>query len=374
MFWDYPKALECKQCAGQHSCFLVFSRERFVEVTKSLGPEASLAQLAEELDVSEEAVLVAKDAQPKAPVPKVPWEPKPVDPHEFDDWDKDLAFEVPEIPSIPENVLDVTPPETPENVLDVSPLETPENVLDVTPSETPENVLDKSEDPEPLNLADTDETGNEALNEIQPNASVEADMPKKRVKKKVVAKKAPPKKKAASKKVGGKKAVTRRQTKKAAIEEPLNPPLAEPAQTATGSGETKAQGKNAKRAKGPADPKTPKPHRKDGVLKDIPWGTHTWTKRYLKERRHPLIKQLRPGMKLQRKYKKEIHEVTVLKKFYRYKGEEYPTLYAVTKAITGTKASPRQLTREGDRPPGTREMCQWSAQRFFSLKALFKQS
>jgi hypothetical protein len=113
--------------------------------------------------------------------------------------------------------------------------------------------------------------------------------------------------------------------------------------------------------------------RRRGVPDD-PWGRQTWSKRWGRERQHRLIKLLRPGMKLIREYPKQsgvFHEVIVLKKYYRYKGQEYPTLYMIAKEIMGTRPAPRQLNAKGRRPEGTRNLAPCSAVRFFALKALF---
>lgn len=201
-------------------------------------------------------------------------------------------------------------------------------------------------------------------------------------KKKAVSKKAPAKK-AASKKAPGKKKKKAAKAPPPVASEAQNPPSAGSAKTATGSAKTKARAKNASRVTGQADQsKSGAAHKgkqrkrqvimgdNEGLLAD-PWGRHTWEDRYLRERKNKWVSQLRPGMKLKREYKGQIHEVSVLKQYYRYKGEIWPTLYMITKEITGTQEAPRQITKQGKRPAGTRQLCAWSAPKFFGLQALF---
>lgn len=344
LFWDFPKAVECKQCSGQHSCFQKFTKSTFPEMVEVLGPTATLEQLAKALDVSQEAVLVAKNEQVKTALPAPPVEPVP-DPEQavFDYAGESL--EMTEIPDEPES-------------------------------------LEKAEEAAPeLDLADANELVDEleAESELEPPPPAETEMPKKKMASKKAPtgkKKAPTKKtKVVSKKAASKKAPTGKKKKVAAKKPPTaapsevpDPPSAESVKTASDSVKSKAHASNAVRAKGQAGPAK---GRRNGGLVDDPWGKHTWVRRWRQERKHPLIKKLRPGMKLKREYQGVIHEVTVLKKFYRYQQQDFPTLYMVVKEITGTKPAPRQLTMDGRRPSGTRDLCQWSAPRFFALRALF---
>ena len=67
-------------------------------------------------------------------------------------------------------------------------------------------------------------------------------------------------------------------------------------------------------------------------------------------------------------YSGNFHEVKVLKGKYQYSGTDYPTLYSVVIAITGTVDRPQQLETAGDqktRPKGTRPVSNWSATKFF---------
>jgi hypothetical protein len=101
-----------------------------------------------------------------------------------------------------------------------------------------------------------------------------------------------------------------------------------------------------------------------------PWGKHTFKARWLRERqRCPAIAKLTPGNNIVREYKGIEHTVKVLHGRYVYDGKEYPTLYEVTKAITGTRPANKQRRTAGDessRPDGKRQLCNWSATRFFT--------
>lgn len=93
--------------------------------------------------------------------------------------------------------------------------------------------------------------------------------------------------------------------------------------------------------------------------------------RWLRERkRSPLIAKLLPGMKINKKWRGTIYSVIVHKGYYLYNDTEYPTLYSVVVAITGTKPCPKQKRRDGTMPTGTRQLTSWSATRFFGLNRL----
>lgn len=101
-----------------------------------------------------------------------------------------------------------------------------------------------------------------------------------------------------------------------------------------------------------------------------PWGKHTFKARWLREReRSPAIGKLTPGHNIAREFGGTRHTVKVLHGRYVYDGREYPTLYEVTKVITGTRSAKKQRRTAGDestRPDGKRQLCNWSATRFFA--------
>lgn len=334
ILWDFPESNDCQKCADHQSCFRIFAQQRYPLALEKLGSETPLDRFAEALGVSEEAVLLAKSQQATPPV---------------------LSAPPPAPPPVPE-------------VEQYDPLE--------------DESLDEFKPELDLEKSGSDELENALELEVEPE--LENDVV---VKKKKAAKKKAAKKKVV-KKVSGKKKGSRK--KKAAKAPPpvsseaQDPPPAESAKTATDSALTNAEATCAPSAKVQADQskngagtkgkgKKLQNKRRRGVPDD-PWGRQTWSKRWGRERQHRLIKLLRPGMKLIREYPKQsgvFHEVIVLKKYYKYKGEEYPTLYTIAKEIMGTRPAPRQLNAKGRRPEGTRNLAPCSAVRFFALKALF---
>lgn len=74
--------------------------------------------------------------------------------------------------------------------------------------------------------------------------------------------------------------------------------------------------------------------------KDRQW---EWDSKYDKARwyrereRSPLVKALKPGMQISTMVKGQTYELTVCDDGYEFRGNKYPTLYAVTKAAIGVK-------------------------------------
>ncbi len=101
-----------------------------------------------------------------------------------------------------------------------------------------------------------------------------------------------------------------------------------------------------------------------------PWGPHTFASRCAKERaRSPEIAALKVGQQVTVEFEGKPHTATVLKDGYRYDGNQWPTLYSIVKEITGTVERQKQLV-SGKRPAGTRQLCNWSAVRFWRLRQL----
>lgn len=144
--------------------------------------------------------------------------------------------------------------------------------------------------------------------------------------------------------------------------------------------EKKAQGpqkaQSAKRAKAGAKVKavaSAKPAKARGASTPTQkhWGEKTFEDRHERERkRSALIRLLKPGMVLKTTYKKRVCEVTVINGGYKVQGQVVPTLYMATLPFVGTEQRPRQA-QEGKRPPGTRYVSDYSAAKFWRLKALF---
>ncbi len=103
------------------------------------------------------------------------------------------------------------------------------------------------------------------------------------------------------------------------------------------------------KAPAPETGSKPGPSRKRAAV----WDPRHDATRWERERtRSPLIARLTPGMVLRREHKDVRYEVKVVSDGYSYDDTKYPTLYSVTKAITGATA--------------------WSAARFFNLAKLLE--
>ncbi len=91
-------------------------------------------------------------------------------------------------------------------------------------------------------------------------------------------------------------------------------------------------------------------------------------------RRSPLIAGLTPGVSLTRHFKGEEHRVQVEAGHYLYRGQKFPTLYAVTVAITGSREYPGQLITPKSQDKDSierynpRKMSAWSSTRFWRLR------
>jgi len=132
----------------------------------------------------------------------------------------------------------------------------------------------------------------------------------------------------------------------------------------------------AKAAKEPVKAVEKKGQTSAGVVKaqgSKDWGDQHDKNRWERERkRSPLIAQLTPGMKLTRDWKGEDIVVIVRKGYYQFQEKKYPTLYSITKLVTGTHEAQCQKRADGSRPDGTRHLTNWSAAKFFRLAWLFQ--
>lgn len=142
-----------------------------------------------------------------------------------------------------------------------------------------------------------------------------------------------------------------------------------PAESVAGAGGSAATAQRTRKAKPKrkgtaksAEPQEGPPRRSSK------WSPYMDHGRWEREReRSPEIGALTPGMRLRRTFKGEDYQVVVVSSGYVYDGEYYPTLYSVTKEITGTHEAPRQLAKDGTRPKGTRSLSNWSATKFWRL-------
>lgn len=93
-------------------------------------------------------------------------------------------------------------------------------------------------------------------------------------------------------------------------------------------------------------------------------GKQTFRGRWLRERaRSQEIAKIEVGHKIVRDFAGQRHEVECHDGFWVYNGKEYATLYSVVCDIAGTKQYSRPNSTE------KRTMSNWSASRFFALKA-----
>lgn len=101
---------------------------------------------------------------------------------------------------------------------------------------------------------------------------------------------------------------------------------------------------------------------------------------WLRERqKNPEIAAIPLGATLQKMFVRsenavpEVHEVQCPMGYYLYRGKKYGTLGRVTKAVAGAKEYPPQRVN-GRRPKNgrPRQMCNWSAIRFWGLKRLLQ--
>lgn len=136
------------------------------------------------------------------------------------------------------------------------------------------------------------------------------------------------------------------------VEEPENPTQAESAKRAKASVKSVKKvvklktAKTAKTAEAPAD-----------TAQSRGWSSEHDAARWERERkRSKKIAALKAGSFLTREYRGQTYEVAILKQGYLYDGMEYPTLYAVTKEITGERVG-----------PNGRKLANWSAAKFWKL-------
>jgi len=314
-FWEAIPGSACVGCFVKDDCLAKFVTGTLVRYQQKLGARATPEALAEESGVKMEAICVALQFQANIGMGQAgKAEPEP----EPEDEVSDVVRPPPAPPPIEGGISQDIPVPLP-----VSSGEMPEEA-----SEKPPEVIVPKKDKAPAKKATSKKLPVE-----------KAD--KKSADKKAPAKKAPAKK-VASKKSTSKKAAT---------------PASHPSKAGS-----------AKPARDPA-----RSEDKSARLVSAPAGTREWGEkhhdaRWRRERKHPLIAKLKPGMRLQREWAGEIHRVMVKKGGYRYRGQDYPTLYSVTKAVVGTRPSPKQFLDDGTRPKGTRELVAWSGLRFWRLQ------
>jgi len=158
-------------------------------------------------------------------------------------------------------------------------------------------------------------------------------------------------------------------------EAPVDPTVAGSAEPAAGPAKSgkqakKSRTKKASQKRGPKKPaasaSAPAAPKKKQQRARNEWGEHTYGARFERERsKSPLIAGLEPGTTLTRPWKGQDRTVVVHEDHYSYQGNKFPTLYAVTKEITGTVEYESKSKKD---PREQRKLCQWSAARFWKLK------
>lgn len=312
LMWDAVKEEGCQGCGAQTRCLEKFATATLPETITRLGKNPGLAVLAEELRVSPDAITVALE---KNGAPKV----------------ARLQAVPPPQPVAPAPVQDAVPSEP-------APVAAPEQ-----PVAEAGDAVKKSGKKEAAAAKKAEAEAAKAAKEAEKKAKAEAK--EKAAEEKRAAKEAEKAKKQAEKEAAAK-----------AAEPTENPSVAAPASPAG----VAAEARKAKRA-------GPVAVRADRRL-EHPWGEHTFQSRWQREReRTPEIAALKTGQVLTVPFDGKEHQVTVLKEGYQYDGNRFPTLYSIVKEITGTVERQKQLI-EGKRPQGTRQLCNWSAVRFFRLR------
>ena len=322
-FWEAIPGSACVGCFVKDDCLAKFVTGTLVRYQQKLGATATPEALAEESGVKVEAIRVALQFQANIGMGQA-------GKAEAEDEVSDVAMPPP-APPLSEDQKVIPPPNIEGGISQDIPVPPPVSFGEMPEeaSEKPPEVIVPKKDKAPAKKATSKKLPVE-----------KAD--KKSADKKAPAKKAPAKK-AASKKSTSKKAAT---------------PASHPSKAGS-----------AKPARDPA-----RSEDKSVRLVSAPAGTREWGEkhnaaRWRRERKHPLISKLKPGMRLQREWAGEIHRVMVKKGGYSYRGQDYPTLYAVTKSIVGTRECPKQLLGDGTRPKGKRELVAWSGLRFWRLQA-----
>jgi len=104
-----------------------------------------------------------------------------------------------------------------------------------------------------------------------------------------------------------------------------------------------------------------------------PWGSGRDGDRWERERqKSELVRLLAPGMVIDTRWRGETYQLTVVNGGYKVGDETYPTLYAATVSIVGTKSVPKQLLGDGSRPEGFRQVCPYSGPKFWKLRSFLE--
>lgn len=322
LMWDAATEQTCKGCPGQNSCLETLVTTTLPKALKTLPSNPPLGVIAASLSVSEEAAgVIMEKYQGKS--------------------------------GTSAKVVPIKPPAAPPPPVAEAPAPAPVAIQPppAAPIQQPTLVPPAQEAPPVPVQATKSKAELKAEKDAAKQAEKEAkDMAKQKAKEeKDAAKQAAKEAKDAEKA----KAKADAEAEKAA-EAPANPTRATLPASPAVEVASPAEAKSADRARVRADRRVA-----------TPWGPQTYGSRFQKERsRSPLLAALKPGNKLKETYKGQEVEVVVKSDHYQYDGKQWPTLYSVVKEVTGTVERQKQLV-EGKRPPGSRQLCNWSAVRFF---------
>ena len=346
--WEAIGESACVGCSLRKECLEKFSRHTLPRKAAELGDKASPETLAAQTGVKMEAILVAISHAQNAP-----GDDEPVVAEIVKSEAPAQAVSAVAPPPVPPPVMSGPPPppggggmEAPPVVAgsvssDAPPVGAAETRISAAPPAGAVFTPPGYENNAVPTVVVNDPPQPEVQTEDESEGESEHTVAKK--KKKTPAKK---KKKAAAKKTPAKK-------KKATAVTP-NP---------TTAGTAKSAKVSVKKKKAPARRAKAQAHGE--------WGNHTYKERWARERkRTPVIGALVPGMKLHRTYKGESYTLLVKSGHYLFNSKKFPTLYAVTKAITGTHEVPRK--NQKGKVVGTKQLCNWSATRFWNIRAAMR--
>lgn len=334
VFWEaIPSIPDCyEKCTDKEGCLAKFATATLPKYQRELGEENATPQaLSEVTGISTEAIVIALQYQKDKGFPAAKSvEREPVHAKEPV---QDPGVSIP--PPVAESVSQVSaPPPMPSSPVSIPPPIDGQELADASGIDVNKPLVV----PPGEALSDSN-PGQEPNKKAAPRKKKAASTKKKKPKNKTESTKKPTKKKAPPRK------------KKAA---PVNP---------QGAGA-------AKHAAAPVSmSKTTSAQHAGGSGRE--WSPEYDGIRFNREReKNPLIRNLLPGYTLMREYPAKSgqeYKIQVHKDHYTCQGQRFPTLQAVTDAITGVKEYPCQLLPDGSRPEGVRKMSNWSAVRFFGL-------
>ncbi len=323
ILWEAVGQSSCVQCSAKDTCLVKFKETTFKNAQLELGPKATPEQLAEKIEVSLEAVLYVLTTGPVKEAKK-----------------KTTLKVVENLPEEAPVAKKTTAKEVAQKITDAVLAPPPPVPMQAATTPPPPSAVGGDD-------MEFDEDAGEEETPAAPPAPVEVkeEQDVKTKPTKAAKEKAPPKAAKPAKAPKGKVEVK--------AEAPVPPQQAGTPASPAAAPAKKARAVRARPAKGPAV---------DRRVLD-PWGKHTFQNRFQRDMDRL---GLSPGQVLKTTHKKAEYQCKVASGHYLYDGRQFPTLYAVTKEVVGTESRDKQLV-EGKRPEGTREICNYSAGKFWGL-------